>query len=74
MTIPPAAPLSVGSAEPLLERHDAALLDLDGVIYTGERAVPGAVRAVGAARAARLRTVLVTNNATRTPEAVVNHL
>lgn len=54
--------------------HDAVLLDLDGVVYAGDEAVPGAPEAL-----ARLRedgTVLrfVTNNASRTPEQVADKL
>ena len=33
-------------AGPLLDQHDAVLLDLDGVVYVGEQAVPGAVEAI----------------------------
>ena len=62
------------SAAPLCEAYDAALLDLDGVVYRGADPVPGAAAAVAAARAAGMRVVLVTNNASRTPAAVVAHL
>ena len=51
-----------------------ALLDLDGVLYVGPDAVPGAPEAVRAAAAAGMRPAYVTNNASRTPEAVAEHL
>ena len=59
---------------PLVEGYDAALLDLDGVVYVGGDAVPGAAAAVAAARAAGMRVAFVTNNASRPVAAVVAHL
>ncbi|GAA2418300.1 HAD hydrolase-like protein [Streptomyces glaucosporus] len=59
---------------PLAEAYDTALLDLDGVVYAGGEAVPHAVEALGAARAAGMRSAYVTNNAARTPQAVAEHL
>lgn len=43
--------------------HDAVLLDLDGVVYTGRAAVPGAAEALGRWHAAGLPYCFVTNNA-----------
>lgn len=63
-----------GSAQPLTDRYDSALLDLDGVLYIGGAAVPGAPEAVAAARAAGMRVAFVTNNASRTPATVADHL
>ena len=63
-----------GSARPLAEVYDVALLDLDGVVYIGTDAVPGAPEALAAARAAGMQLAFVTNNAARTPEAVARHL
>lgn len=57
---------------PLVVSHDAVLLDLDGVVYRGGDAVPGAVEALNAARGVRL--AYLTNNANRPPEAVAAHL
>jgi HAD superfamily hydrolase (TIGR01450 family) len=54
--------------------YDVALLDLDGVVYIGADAVPGAPQALAAARAAGMRLAFVTNNAARTPEVVAQHL
>lgn len=58
----------------LAQLHDVALLDLDGVVYIGEHAVPGAPEALAAARAAGMRLAFVTNNAGRPPEDVAEHL
>ncbi|MEZ5116504.1 MAG: HAD-IIA family hydrolase [Candidatus Nanopelagicales bacterium] len=54
--------------------HDVALLDLDGVVYVGSGAVPHAIEALTAASAAGLRLCYVTNNASRPPQAVADHL
>jgi HAD superfamily hydrolase (TIGR01450 family) len=67
-------PLAAGCDSPLSTRHDVALLDLDGVLYVGPDAVPGAPEAVRAAAAAGMRPAYVTNNASRTPEVVAAHL
>jgi HAD superfamily hydrolase (TIGR01457 family) len=58
----------------LLSRHDLVLADLDGTLYRGREAVPGAVEAVRAAGERGVRTVYVTNNASRSPAAVAAHL
>lgn len=62
--------LPAASAEPLAQRYDVALLDLDGVIYIGRSPVPGAAAALGKAADCGLRLAFVTNNASRTPSAV----
>ncbi len=59
---------------PLAQRYDAALVDLDGVVYVGDEPVPGAVDALRAARRLGIRVCYVTNNASRTPEAVAERL
>lgn len=53
---------------------DAILLDLDGVVYVGSRAVPHAAEALAGCRDLGVRCVFVTNNASRTPEEVAEHL
>ena len=58
----------------LATMHDVALLDLDGVVYIGEHAVPGARAALTRARDAGMRLAFVTNNAGRPPEEVAEHL
>lgn len=63
-----------GSAGPLTQDHDVALLDLDGVIYLGADAVPGAASALAAARDQDMRLAFVTNNAARPPHVVADHL
>ncbi|WP_431045119.1 HAD hydrolase-like protein [Streptomyces sp. P1-3] len=63
-----------GSARPLSEAYDTALLDLDGVVYAGGEAIAHAVESLGAARAEGMHLAYVTNNALRTPEAVAAHL
>lgn len=66
--------LAEGCEQPPSEVYDVALLDLDGVVYVGSEAVPGVAQALAAARAAGMRLGFVTNNASRTPEAVARHL
>ncbi|MER7369752.1 HAD family hydrolase, partial [Nonomuraea wenchangensis] len=58
----------------LIDGYDTLLLDLDGVVYLGSRAVPGAPAALGEARARGVRLAYVTNNASRTPAAIAAHL
>ncbi|HEY6793277.1 MAG TPA: HAD-IIA family hydrolase [Kineosporiaceae bacterium] len=62
------------TAGPLAGQHDAALLDLDGVVYIGPDVVPGAREALEAVRAEGLALRFVTNNASRRPETVAAHL
>jgi len=59
---------------PLHEAYDAILLDLDGVVYLGPHAVPGAADALRAAVAAGSRPAYLTNNAARTAVTVAQHL
>lgn len=63
-----------GSDAPLTEVCDVLVVDLDGVVYVGEHAVPGAVEALDAARAAGVAVKFATNNASRPPELVADHL
>jgi glycerol 3-phosphatase-2 len=63
-----------GSDRPLAELYDVALLDLDGVVYVGPDAVPGAPSALAAARSAGMSLAFVTNNAARPPHVVADHL
>jgi HAD superfamily hydrolase (TIGR01450 family) len=58
----------------LLDLHDLVLADLDGTLYRGREAVPGAVAAVRGAGERGVRTVYVTNNAARSPGDVAAHL
>lgn len=55
----------------LIEQHDALLLDLDGTVWEGGRAIDGAVDFINSCG---LPSVYVTNNASRAPEAVAEKL
>ncbi len=57
-----------------VESHDLVMLDLDGVVYIGGEAVPGAPEHLAAAGASRAHLAYVTNNASRPPEEVAAHL
>jgi HAD superfamily hydrolase (TIGR01450 family) len=57
-----------------MTRHDALLVDLDGTVYAGPHAIPGAVEALEAARARGQTVSYVTNNASRAPGTVTEHL
>jgi glycerol 3-phosphatase-2 len=61
-------------ADPLSRHYDAALCDLDGVLYLGEEPVPHAAESVGGARADGMRFAFVTNNASRRPHVVAQRL
>ncbi len=63
-----------GSTQALQLAFDAALVDLDGVAYRGPDAIPTAPSALNGARAAGMRLVYVTNNASREPYEVADHL
>lgn len=70
----PVAPLEK-SSENLSADYDAALLDLDGVVYIGPDPVPGVVPALNDLdRLGRMRLTYVTNNASRSSQAVAQHL
>ncbi|MEW9531219.1 HAD-IIA family hydrolase [Microbispora sp. NPDC049125] len=58
----------------LVDAYDTLLLDLDGVVYLGKNAVPHAAEALERARALGVRLAYVTNNASRTPSAIAEHL
>lgn len=59
---------------PLRSAFDALLFDLDGVVYVGPDPVPHAAEAIVAARAAGIACGFITNNASRSAQAVVDHL
>ncbi|MGW0365585.1 HAD-IIA family hydrolase [Streptomyces sp. NPDC002990] len=62
------------SERSLHQAYDTALLDLDGVVYAGGRAIAHAVESLAVARAEGMHLAYVTNNALRTPQAVARHL
>lgn len=55
----------------LAQEHDCLLLDLDGTVFTGAQATLGAVDTLAAIES---RTLYVTNNASRSPAEVAQHL
>ncbi|WP_037907997.1 HAD-IIA family hydrolase [Actinacidiphila yeochonensis] len=63
-----------GSAKPLADAYDTAMLDLDGVVYVGGEAVGHAVESLEHARERGMHLAYVTNNAARTPQTVAEHL
>ena len=56
-----------------LDGVDLILADLDGVIYTGRHAIAHAVESINAA-AESIKVGYITNNASRTPASVAEHL
>lgn len=66
--------MSFAPSAPPAVRFDALLLDLDGVVYIGDRDVPHAATAIRAARRAGSAVAYVTNNASRTPADIAAHL
>lgn len=62
------------STRTLAEDYDLAMLDLDGVVYVSGEAVAGAPVHLDAARRAGLRLAFITNNASRPPQVVSEHL
>lgn len=63
-----------GRVSELTRIYDVALLDLDGVVYIGEHPVDHAPEALSSARDAGMKLAFVTNNASRPPEVVAEHL
>lgn len=59
---------------PLLAAYDSVVLDLDGCVWVGEAATPGAPEAVAELRAAGKRITFLTNDARRPPEEYVRKL
>lgn len=63
------------SSAALASAYDTALLDLDGVVYIGQDAVPGVIGALNQAHDEFGMTLTcVTNNASRSPQRVADHL
>ncbi len=58
----------------LISRFDALLSDLDGVVYAGPHAIPGAVESLSRLAGLGIGLGYVTNNASRTPAQVAQHL
>ncbi len=64
----------LGSAVPLAQAYDIALLDLDGTCFAGSARVPYAAEGVARARQMGMATCFVTNNASRPPATVAQKL
>jgi glycerol-1-phosphatase len=58
----------------LIDGFDGVLADLDGVVYTGRRAIDGATEALGKLVGEGKHLAYVTNNASRSPSEVADHL
>ena len=58
----------------LIDSYDAVICDLDGVVYRGQAAVPGAPAALQHLVERRVRVLYATNNASRVPHEVAEHL
>jgi 4-nitrophenyl phosphatase len=58
----------------LLDRYQAFILDMDGVLYLLDQEIPGSTGAVRAMREAGKRLVFLTNNSALTPEMYVERL
>lgn len=58
----------------LIDGFDGVLADLDGVVYTGPRAIDGATDALDRLAQEGKSLAYVTNNASRSPEEVAVHL
>lgn len=59
---------------PLHAGYDGVLLDLDGTVFRGQRAVPSATETIRWLRDTGIGLVFVTNNASRSPADVAGHL
>jgi glycerol-1-phosphatase len=60
--------------ERLATSYDLLMFDLDGVVYLDGHAVDHAPESIAESRAAGARIAFITNNASRTPEEVCEHL
>jgi ribonucleotide monophosphatase NagD (HAD superfamily) len=58
----------------LIGAYDVVMFDLDGVVYRGTDPVEGASQQLARLRASGIKVAYVTNNASRTPEQVAEHL
>lgn len=54
--------------------YDGLLLDLDGTVYRGQQVIPTAAAAISGLRAAGIGIGFVTNNASRAPRRIAEHL
>ena len=61
-------------AAKVLDNFETLLLDLDGVIYEGGRAIVNSVESITALKAKGVQVGFITNNASRTSEAIAKQL
>ena len=59
---------------PLVNAYDLVMFDLDGVVYVGPEPVEGAQAQLARLRQEGVKVAYVTNNASRTPDEVAEHL
>lgn len=57
-----------------MDNIEGLLIDLDGTLFHGRYMIPGADRLIMALREAGIPFLFVTNNSSRTPEGVAEHL
>ena len=55
-------------------QYDGYLIDLDGTIYQGTKKIPSGRRFISRLAANDTKYLFVTNNSTKTPEAVAENL
>lgn len=55
----------------LVQRYDVWLFDCDGVLWSGDDLIPGAVEALEKLRALGKEIVFVTNNASKSRKAIL---
>jgi glycerol-1-phosphatase len=58
----------------LARRYDALFMDLDGVVYRGDRVLPGVAGILDRVRGAGTRVQFLTNNSSKTPDQVARTL
>lgn len=66
--------MNLAEAGRKLPQPRALLIDLDGTLYKGSERIPGADRLIDALHALGIPAWFVTNNSSRTPEEVADHL
>lgn len=64
----------MGAALPGYGPIDTVICDIDGVLLLGAKPIPGAREALERVRAAGIRLIFATNNATKSPPAVRTHM
>jgi glycerol 3-phosphatase-2 len=58
----------------IVDTYDVVLLDLDGTLYRGSEVIAGAPEAVQCLRDLKKSVGFITNNSSRTPDAIAGHL